>query len=248
MQKILVFDIETAPIIAHVWGLKDQNIGLNQIISDSAVVAWAAKWFGDPASAVMYRDQRNAKDIRDDKNLLLPLWRLLDEADIVVTQNGKNFDCPVLNARFIYHGFQPPSPYKHLDTYQIVKKAAKFTSSKLAFLTSKLCTKYVKLEHKKFPGFDLWTECLKGNKAAWDEMKKYNIQDVLSTEELYTKLRPWTPQNAAAVSFKDQSCVACGEIGHLQQRGEERTLTGSWKRLKCTQCGKWQRGLKEKAA
>ncbi len=31
MEKILVLDIETAPIVAHVWGLFDQNIGLNQI-------------------------------------------------------------------------------------------------------------------------------------------------------------------------------------------------------------------------
>ena len=119
----------------------------------------------------MYRDQRNAKDILDDKAILKPLWKLLDEADIVITQNGKNFDSPKLNARFIMHGWAPPSPYKHLDTYQIVRQAAKFTSNKLEYLTEKLCTKYKKLEHAKYPGMVLWTECLAGNRAAWNEMR-----------------------------------------------------------------------------
>ena len=32
--KILIVDIETAPIVAQVWGLFDQNVGLNQIAQD----------------------------------------------------------------------------------------------------------------------------------------------------------------------------------------------------------------------
>ena len=32
--KVLVYDIETAPILGHVWRLWDQNVGLNQIVSD----------------------------------------------------------------------------------------------------------------------------------------------------------------------------------------------------------------------
>jgi hypothetical protein len=28
--KVLIYDIETAPIVAHVWGLWENNVGLNQ--------------------------------------------------------------------------------------------------------------------------------------------------------------------------------------------------------------------------
>src|SRR5690606_10614258 len=42
--KVLVFDIETSPIIAHVWSLWDQNVGLNQIMTEWHIMSWSAKW------------------------------------------------------------------------------------------------------------------------------------------------------------------------------------------------------------
>lgn len=245
MNKILVFDIETAPVLAYVWGLKDENIGVNQINRDWYIIAWAAKWLGEPASKAIYQDQRNAKNIEDDKTILRALWKLLDEADIVITQNGKNFDTPKLNSRFIIHGMRPPSPYKHLDTYQIARNAAKFTSNKLEYLTEKLCKKYKKLTHKKFPGFDLWKECLRGNIKAWNEMKRYNIHDVLATEELYMKIRAWAPDNAPRaynVGYLETQCATCGAEGKMQHRGWGYRRLSRFKRLSCTKCGTWTSG------
>lgn len=244
-NKVLVFDIETAPMLAYVWGRRDINVSLNQIKSDWHVLAFAAKWLGESASRIIYRDQRNYK-LGNDGPLLRSLWVLLDNADIVVTQNGKAFDSKMLNARFIMHGMQPPSPYRHLDTYQIARSSAKFTSNSLEYLTDKLCTKYKKLKHAKFPGMALWTECLKGNKAAWDEMKRYNIQDVLSTEELYMKLRAWAPQNAAQVYSRcsPNQCGTCGKRD-LMRRGHIYTKTGRVEQFSCRQCGSWTRGKRE---
>lgn len=247
-SKILIFDIETAPVLAYVWGLKDQNVAVNQIHQDWYVIAWAAKWYGDPASKTIYRDQRGAKNIEDDRSILRDLWKLLDAADIVITQNGKNFDTPKLNARFIEHGMQPPSPYKHLDTYQIVRNAAKFTSNKLEYLTEKLCTKYKKLKHEKFPGFALWAECLKGNTAAWNEMRRYNKHDVLATEELYTKIRAWAPQNAPRaynIGHLTNQCGTCGHIGKMISRGYNYTRVSRFPRLRCKNCSTWTQGVRE---
>lgn len=242
-KRVLVFDVETAPMLAYVWDLHDQDIGLTQLHTDWYIIAWGAKWLGEPASKVIYRDQRDAKNMEDDRKILLELWELLNEADIVITQNGKNFDSPKLNARFIEHGIKPPRPYKHLDTYQIVKSAAKFSSNKLEYLTNKLCTRYKKLSHKRFPGFTLWKECLKGNKRAWDEMKRYNVHDVLSTEEFYMKIRAWAPMSAPAVH--DRNCEVCGG-SDLQKRGIEVLRTARYVRLQCQTCGKWMRGAKVK--
>jgi DNA polymerase elongation subunit (family B) len=242
MSRILVLDIETAPIVAFVWDLKDQNIGLSQIHEDWSVLAWAAKWEAEAPSKMIYMDNRDAKNVRDDRELLKPLWKLLDEADIVITQNGKAFDGPKLNARFILHGMKPPSPYKHLDTYLIVKSVAKFTSNKLEYLTDKLCTKYKKLTHGKFPGMSLWKECLKGNTDAWDEMKKYNIHDVLSTEELYNIVKAWAPKNTPKPYNPTQAvlqCRTCGVTGKLQKRGVMWKSKTQVQRLQCTACGAW---------
>lgn len=243
--KVLVFDIETSPIEAFVWDLKDQNISLNQIKRDSAIMSWAAKWLNAPASQVMYQDQRKKKDIKNDKQLLQGIWKLLDEADIVITQYGTGFDSPRLNARFITHGMKPPSPYKHLDTYQIASRVAKFTSNKLEYLTDKLCTKYKKLKHDKYPGQSLWTACLNGDIKAWDEMKRYNIHDVLATEELYLKLRAWVPASAPSVYQSRGACTVCGNKS-LQRNGQHRKKTGIYQRLHCLSCGKWSIGEKMK--
>lgn len=236
--KILLLDVETAPILGYVWGLWDQNIALNQIQSDWHLLAWAAKWLGDPASKTMYQDQRNASDIQDDKKILKGIWKLIDEADVIITQNGKSFDEKKLNARFILNGMKPPSSVRHIDTLRIAKKKFGFTSNKLEYMTSKLCTKYKKLTHKKFPGFELWKECMKGNKKAWDEMKTYNIHDVLSLEELYTKLQPWDNSinfNVYSDQIRPTTC-SCGST-NFKSHGWRYTNSGKYRRFICRQCG-----------
>ncbi len=235
--KILALDIETAPVLGYVWALFDQNVALNQIEKDWHVLSWAAKWVGDAPSKTMYMDQRNAKNIEDDSRILKKIWELIDESDIVLTQNGKKFDLKKLNARFIQHGFQPPSSYKHIDTLVIAKKHFAFTSNKLEYMTDKLCKKYKKLKPSKFPGFYMWKECLAGNKEAWDEMEKYNRYDVLSLEELYTKLQPWDSSiNFNLYDNSSSTVCPCGSPTFIS-KGFRYTTSGKYARFKCKGCG-----------
>ncbi|MFZ4411457.1 MAG: ribonuclease H-like domain-containing protein [Bacteroidales bacterium] len=233
--KVLIFDIETSPILAHVWALFDQNVALNQIERDWNILSWSAKWLGE--ERVMYADQSKAPDISDDKDILKQIWDLLDEADIVITQNGIKFDSKKLNARFIMQGMLPPSSYRHVDTLRIAKRYFAFTSNKLEYMTAKLCTKYKKLDHAKFSGFKLWSECLKGNKAAWDEMKEYNCHDVLSLEELYLKLRAWDKTiNFNVYSDNTNHTCVCG-ASEFKKHGFVYTNTAKYRRLICESCG-----------
>ena len=235
--RILILDIETTPIIAHVWRLWDNNVGLNQIVSDWHLMSWSAKWLGE--EEIMYLDQRDKDDISDDRDLLEQMWYLLDEADIIVTQNGKKFDEKKLNARFILNGMKPPSSYKHVDTVQIARRKFGFTSNKLAYMTDKLCTKHKKLTHAKFPGHELWTECMKGNLEAWDEMRDYNEVDVLSLEELYLILKPWDNSVNYALWVDEDDvrvCNGCG--GHdMRENGYYYTASGKYQKYRCNDCG-----------
>lgn len=233
--KILVLDIETAPIVSYTWGLFDQNVALNQIKSDWYIISWAAKWLG--SKKVMQMDQRDRVKLEDDKWLISHLWKLLNEADIIVTQNGKQFDQKKINARFVLHGMNPPSSFKHIDTRQLAKRHFGFTSNKLEYMTDKLCTKYKKLKHTKFQGFELWKECLAGNKSAWNEMAKYNKYDVLSLEELYTKLIPWDNSVNFNVYRDDHETVCtCGSYD-FQRNGYFYSATGKYQRYSCKKCG-----------
>lgn len=239
--KILVLDIETAPVLGNVWGLWQQNLGLNQIKQDWYILSFCAKWLGN--NEIIYEDQAKAVDIEDDYELLVKLHKLLDEADFVIAHNGKKFDIKKINARLITKGFKPYSPVTVIDTLLEVRKVAAFTSNKLEWLTETLCTEK-KLKHSKFPGFELWKQCLMGNRAAWREMRLYNVQDVISLEELYLKLRPWMeghPNLATFDSPDEPTCPKCGG-NHLNAKGYRYTVASKYVRYQCQDCGGWSRG------
>lgn len=187
--RILIYDIETAPLLAHVWKLWDNNVGLNQIESEWYIMSVAAKWLGE--DEVFYWDQKDVIPMDDDSYLLSKLWSLLNEADFVIGQNVKRFDTKKVNARFVLNGFPKPSTYRQMDTMVIAKEQFGFTSNKLEWMTDKLCPEHKKSKHKAFPGHELWAECMKGNPDAWAEMKSYNIDDIHGTEALYNVLSSW---------------------------------------------------------
>lgn len=246
--KILVYDVETAPILGFVWGLWENNVALNQIHSDWHLLSYSAKWYQDtngtvygPHNKVMYNDQSKVKNIENDKKLLEELWNLLNEADIVISQNGVAFDNKKVNARFLLNGMTPPSPYKNIDTLKIMKKYFALTSNKLEYASNNLCTKFKKLKTKKFQGFELWKACLSGNKEAWAEMKLYNMRDVTSLQELFHKLQPWDNSiNFNLYTHDILNACNCGS-SKLQRRGYSYTTTGKFQRWQCLDCGSWSR-------
>lgn len=241
--KILTIDIETAPIEAYTWGIWDVNVGLDQIKTEWGILSYAAKWLDK--KPVIYADTggRGKRKVRDDKALMKELWKLLDQADIVVAQNGQRFDVKKINARLIMHDFKPYSPIRVVDTLLVAKKHFGFTSNKLAWM-SKYLTDAKKSEHKKFPGFELWTECLADNPKAWAEMAKYNKLDVIATEQLYIKQRPWIkghPNMASYTPSHEHACTNCGST-NVTKNGFAILQQGKYQRFICGDCGTWSRG------
>jgi len=171
------------------------------------------------------------------------MWQLLDEADIVVAHNGKGFDVKKMNTRFILHDMPPPSSYSVVDTLLVAKRNFGFTSNKLAFLTDKLCKVYKKLDHGKYPGFELWNQCLAGNIEAWDEMKHYNQYDVLSLEELYYRMLPWdnTHPNVALYYNDNLPRCRCG-CQDMHWIGYRYTQVSKFDEFRCDSCGGTVRG------
>lgn len=239
--RILFFDIETAPIRAAVWRIWQENVGLEQIESDWHLLSYSAKWLGE--DRLFYDDQRKAANIEDDGPLLEQLHALLDEADVVIAHNGDRFDVPKVRWRLLKAGFKPPRPFKTIDTVRVLKKNFGATSNKLAFVSAELLENK-KDEHKEFPGFKLWAECLAGNKRAWDEMKHYNVQDTIALEELYLRLRPWIPHHLNVGVYGDhdeRTCPRCGSH-KLQMVGLARTNVNVYPQYQCDDCGGHSRG------
>lgn len=234
--KVLIFDIETAPILAHVWGLWENNVSLNQMIADWHLLSWSAKWLHAPEAEVMYQDLRGYSDLENDKVICGEIWDLLDMADVVITQNGKAFDQKKLNAKFLQYKLGKPSSFKHIDTKCLAQKHFALPSYKLEYMTEKFCTKYKKLKHKEFPGHELWRECLKGNIKAWMEMETYNKHDVLALEELFDIFSPWeTTTNFNLYHDKEEHVCKCGSKDSIKN-GFYYTNVGKFQKHKCKKC------------
>lgn len=237
--KILLLDIETSPLIAHVWQLFDQNVALNQIEKDWFILSWSAKWLDE--KEIFYQDLRGKVKKGTDKPILKKIWNLLNQCDLVIHQNGRKFDIKKLNSRFVLNGMKPTKDFRQIDLLEISKKYFGFTSNKLEYITDKLCKKYKKLKHKKFPGHEMWAECLKDNKSAWREMEKYNKHDVLALEEAYKKVRAWDKSiNFNVYNDTLSQVCSCGS-SHFKKDAFRHTNTGKFQSYRCLSCGKrWQ--------
>lgn len=240
--KIGLIDIETAPIEGYAWGLFDQNIGLNQIKREWTILSFCFKPLGAPDKDVVYKDNSRQADPRDDILLLQGLWKIIDEYDFLIAQNGKRFDLRKIKARLIMENFPVPSPVKVIDTMLMARQVAAFTSNKLEWLADKLST-VPKSKHKEFPGFELWAECLKGNPKAWRAMRSYNIPDVLSMEQVYLRLRPWVEGHPNVAVYNDSTELSCNRCGStdMQRRGFAYTQVGQYQRFQCGGCGGWSK-------
>jgi predicted RNA-binding Zn-ribbon protein involved in translation (DUF1610 family) len=237
VSRILSLDIETSPSVVYAWGLWDQNIGLNQIVSPSGVLCFAAKFLGESNRKMRFHSVH--KDGRE--AMIAAAHALLDEADVVMHYNGTKFDIPHLNREFVEAGLTPPSPYQQIDLFLTAKRQFRFLSNKLEHVSTQLG-----LEGKiANEGFDLWTRCLAGDELAWKRMERYNRRDVTLLEELYEILRPWLTShpNLALIDSKHHACPRCGS-DDLQRRGMKYTVVSAFQSWRCNNCGSFSRSTR----
>lgn len=240
-MKVLILDIETAPNIAYVWAAWKQNIYQKQWVKKSHIMSFAAKWLHH--DEVMYKENRK----EDDAVLVKELFNLLDEADIVVAHNGKKFDIPMIIGRGVVHQYKPPSPFFVVDTCVVARQELRLVSNSLANLCEELNLP-LKQDHEKFPGFELWLECLRGNDEAWEEMKDYNVADIVSLEALYLRLLPYMKHHPNVSTFIEGEVVECPKCSSKdnEKRGTYRTKSGlTYQRFRCKSCGGWHRSRRK---
>ncbi len=237
-MKILLFDIETSFRIGAVWGMWQQNIHEEQLIKDSYVLCWAAKWLD--ADDVYYDalpfHSRYLKNPEDDYVIVKSLRDMLDQADIVIAHNGDRFDIPRINTRMIIHGMQPPSKYRSIDTLKVARRNFDFTLNRLDALG-----RFLKVGRKmETGGFKLWRDIILDKcPDAWNRMIEYNIQDTCLLEAVYHKLKAWDPRHPNVHILDDSDDLVCNVCGskHIKKNGIYTTTTQTYQKYQCTSCG-----------
>lgn len=239
-SRIVFLDVENSPSVGYVWGKYDQTV--NEFKADWYMLSFAYKVLGEKVIHVKglidYPGYKKQKD--NDKKLMQDIWKVLDEADIIIGHNIDRFDVRKINARFLIHGIPPPSPYRTVDTLKVSRKAFKFNSNSLDDLGHSLGVGR-KLKHT---GFALWLACMAGDSKSWSVMKKYNSLDVCLLEKVYFAMRPWATSHAN-VNQGHFACPKCGSLD-TQKRGFSYTLVRQKQRHVCLACRGWWEGAARK--
>ena len=239
LPKILIFDIETAPMQAFVWKRWKENISLEQTISESFMLCWSAKWLYEEET---FGDCLNSKEAiqENDFRIVKSLYDLINKADILVAYNGKNFDIPYMNQRFLVYNLPPYRPVGVVDPYETAKTVFKFSSNKMDNIATQLG-----LQNKLKTDFSLWKGCMSGDTASLNAMLKYNKQDVVVLEEIYTKMLPWLKKHPNISNyFEDKDrCVKCGDSDFTKLEGKYYyTPSGKYQLYRCNNCNTVFRG------
>lgn len=239
MTEIFTLDIETRPNEVYAWGLRDQNVGLSQIIRPGGLMMFAAQRHG--SKRVEAHCEWDGYE-----QMVTRAHEIYDQADYIVTYNGASFDNKHLRAAWAELGLTPPSPWRDLDLYRTVKKF-NWPSRKLAFVCQQLG-----LDHKTDPGgFETWVDILQGDELAQrrarNRMKRYCVNDVKITTQLFDRLLPWVDgmniplmTDAADDMGEPQECTRCASTD-IHSRGWFYTTTLRYRRYRCNGCGGWMR-------
>jgi DNA polymerase elongation subunit (family B) len=227
--RILLYDIETAPNLAYVWGKYDQNVVA--FAEERSLLSFSYCWLGEKTI-----HHQNRQGERDDSYLVASLAALLNEADVSVAHNGDQFDRKVIKTRMLYWGMKPLKPNCSVDTKKAAKNYFSFNGNSL----DDLC-KYLKIGQKipTMP-FSVWLGCMADKSTDWRIMEKYNNHDVWLLRKVYKRLLPWI-ENHPTMRTKLQnrpSCSTCQSTS-IQFRGTVRKKSQIYRRFQCQQCGKW---------
>ncbi len=242
--KILLLDIETSPGEYYSWSRDPQYLSPEMMIKDWGILCWSAKWLFQPEIMGQSVTPREAID-HTERSILGEMWSLMNQADIIVTQNGIKFDIKRLNTKLIKAGYAPPSAYSNVDTLKFAKEKFFFTYNSLEELGREL----LDLPDGKIKmNMTDWKQCVKGNQEYLDKMLFYCKNDVAPLlEDVYLALRPWMnhPNLNLYTNHTQKVCPNC-ESEHLVWGEEYSTPLSRWNGFRCSACGALGRGTKSK--
>lgn len=224
MKDVTFLDIETS--INPVWAFRTgkQYVTIDQMEETTKILTVAGGSMYD-----LYTKKKKGvwsvgnhhfkkafkNDPLNDTELLRRVWKILDEAKVVVAHNGR-FDEGWLRGRFLEKGWKQPSRFSLVCTYQGLR-GYNMSSKKLDFLSKQLCgTAKIPTE------IALWIECSRGNIKAFERMEKYNIGDVYDTLfKVYLRTSQYYPQYAVDMTDYSKQIAQCRVTGHLLKNMEE---------------------------
>ena len=219
--KICYLDIEKSFNISGHFGAWSQNLRQEAKFRESHILSYCYAFNDDEDIKGSIIPAKELKDdfvkclvegkvhTTVDELLVLELWALFNNSDVIVAYNGRGFDVKEIQARFLMYGLPPTSPVKVIDPLLIVKDKFRLPFKSLKYVAEFLGVTQ-KLENS---GNDLWKKATMGDEEALQEMLDYNKGDIVTLREVYKKLQGWgnSGTNLALYNVNhDTLCTNCG--------------------------------------
>lgn len=238
--RILVVDIERLPGMVPIFDQRTSGfIPVSKWSRLPSLLCFAAKWVGNKGT-----EFHAAWD--DPAAMVKRSWEMYDEADIVVTFNGKKFDNKHLRSEWLLAGMPPPKPWKDVDLYQIAGRTFGFESKSLNHLCYRLGL------DTKSGHYDpvMAEQCMDGDTAAQRLMARYNRGDVKITEQAYHALRGWMPTHPHIGINPTDDTVTCNQCGgdNLERNGTKLAAQIVYVLYRCGDCGANVQGTRHSRA
>jgi len=185
--KIMIYDIETSRVTAKLWWSGKQFINSSQIIEDPTIISIAWKWLGEDEVYTLNWDMKK----HCDKDMLKTFLKEYNKADMIIGQNNDRFDNRWINARAVKHSLFVDTNIKSFDIMKQTKRLLRLPGYSMAYIS-----KYLGVTQKQsHEGILMWDMVESGTvieqKEYMRKMLDYNIGDIITTEEIYLKLRPY---------------------------------------------------------
>lgn len=245
--KILTWDVECAPMtLEHMtYDLTSyiKRHPIDHIKRDWWMLGAAWKFLGEKKIGCI---SVNPKNPTNDEEVIHVIHDVLSSADILVGHNSDAFDYKKFNARAITYGLPPIAPKQSIDTLKIARQNFKFSSNTLRYIAQILGV------DAKDESPD-WQKCCLGDENELRYMRKYNRQDVIVTEKVYLKLRPYAknhPNLNTYLNLQDDqgqpipACKACGSVEMLRSDSHIHTNATKYRAYQCASCGSWNKHIK----
>jgi hypothetical protein len=242
--RIICFDLETGPDllgeVLECWPQLSNYPGQTFKGQVQSVLCFGWKVFGvhekEAQSICAWDFPTWQKDVNDDREIVSAAKEILESADVLVTQNGRRFDFPVLQTRLRKWKIGELDPkIPHDDTKLILKGNYSLISNSLNN-AGRFFLENMKMDHE---GWKLWVKTMRRDMEAAEVMRAYNIQDVVLLEQLYREIkhmsRSGVNHNLFNLERKD-CCPKCGST-RMRSDGWRRTQTMTYQRLFCMGCG-----------
>lgn len=246
-MKLVVYDLEVSPAVGYFYPPLYQTNILKvekyQTLMSFSYAVYDGKKLGKIRHVQLSDYPARFKLNRwDDTDTTDALYRVLEQADIVMAHNGDNFDNKMANTYFIKHGLPPLPGFKTIDTLKSARRHFRFASNKLDEIAKELG-----IEGKtQVTVGALWYDYMVGDyKKVRKFLKAYNDQDIQALFDIYMRLRPYiTNHPNMAIYGNPNACPVCGSLQH-RSNGIRVTNVMTYRRLNCLDCGA---SFKERAA